>query len=57
MLFFFPAAILPFIHYLGAGFHFENIAKGIIDSRDIIYFISVIFIALYGAELIMQEKR
>ncbi len=57
MLFFFPATILPFIHYLGAGFHFENIAKGIIDSRDIIYFISVIFIALYGAELIMQEKR
>jgi ABC-2 type transport system permease protein len=57
MLFFFPATILPFIHYLGAGFHFENVAKGIIDSRDIIYFISVIFISLYGAELIMQEKR
>jgi ABC-2 type transport system permease protein len=57
MLFFFPAAMLPFIHYLGAGFHFENIAKGIIDSRDMIYFLSVIFIALYGAELIMQEKR
>jgi ABC-2 type transport system permease protein len=57
MLFFFPTAILPFIHYLGAGFHFENVAKGIIDSRDIIYFISVIFISLYGAELIMQEKR
>jgi ABC-2 type transport system permease protein len=57
MLFFFPATILPFIHYLGAGFHFENIAKGILDSRDIIYFMSVIFIALYGAELIMQEKR
>jgi ABC-2 type transport system permease protein len=57
MLFFFPAVMLPFINYLGAGFHFENIAKGIIDSRDIIYFISVIFIALYGAELLMQEKR
>jgi ABC-2 type transport system permease protein len=57
MLFFFPATILPFIHYLGAGFHFENIAKGILDSRDIIYFMSVIFIALYGAKLIMQEKR
>ncbi|HVN72749.1 MAG TPA: ABC transporter permease subunit [Desulfomonilia bacterium] len=57
MLFFFPAPLLPFIHYLGAGFHFENIAKGIIDSRDIIYFVSIAFIALYGANLLMQEKR
>ena len=44
-------------HYLGAGFHFENISKGIIDSRDVIYFLSVIFIALYGADVVMQEKR
>ena len=57
MLFFFPAGMLPLIHYLGAGFHFENIAKGIIDSRDIIYFVSIAFIALYGANLLMQEKR
>jgi ABC-2 type transport system permease protein len=57
MLFFFPSAMLPFIHYLGASFHFENIAKGIIDSRDIVYFLSIIFIALYGAGLVMQEKR
>lgn len=57
MLFFFPGAILPFIHYLGAGFHFENIAKGIVDTRDLIYFFSIIFIALYGANLVLQEKR
>ena len=57
MLFFFPAPMLPFIHYLGAGFHFENVAKGIIDTRDMIYFLSIIFIALYGANLTMQEKR
>jgi len=57
MLFFFPAALLPFIHYLGAGFHFENISKGIIDTRDIVYFLSVIFIALYATDLVMQEKR
>jgi gliding motility-associated transport system permease protein len=57
MLFFFPSLILPFIQYLGAGFHFENISKGIVDSRDLVYFLSIIFVALYGANLIMQEKR
>lgn len=57
MLFFFPPSILGVINYLGADFHFQNISKGIIDSRDILYFLSVIFIGLYGAHLAMQEKE
>ncbi len=56
MLFFFPASLLGVIGYLGADFHFSNIAKGIIDTRDILYFLSVIFIGLYAAHLAMQEK-
>ncbi|NNG02356.1 MAG: ABC transporter permease subunit [Desulfobacteraceae bacterium] len=57
MLFFFPSGVLGVINYIGADYHFNNIAKGIIDSRDILYFLSVIFIALYGAHLVMQEKE
>ncbi|HOS96250.1 MAG TPA: ABC transporter, partial [Deltaproteobacteria bacterium] len=57
MLFFFPAPLLPFLQYLGASSHFENIAKGIVDTRDLVYFLSVAFVALYGAHLVMQEKR
>jgi ABC-2 type transport system permease protein len=57
MLFFFPVQALPFVSYLGAGYHFENVARGIIDTRDVIYFLSVIFLALYGAHLTMQGKR
>ena len=56
MLFFFPAPLLGVIGYLGADLHFSNIAKGIIDTRDILYFLSVIFIGLYAAHLAMQEK-
>ena len=41
MLFFLPQSLLGVFSYLGADFHFQNIAKGIIDSRDILYFISV----------------
>ncbi len=57
MLFFFPRTLLPFLEYLGADFHFQNISKGIIDSRDLLYFLSVIFISLYGAHLAMQAKN
>ncbi len=57
MLFFFPQILLGVIGYLGADNHFQNISKGIVDSRDILYFLSVVFIALYGAKLAMQEKE
>jgi len=56
MLFFFPQATLAVLGYLGAGSHFQNIAKGIIDSRDIIYFLSVVFLGLYSTALVMEEK-
>jgi len=57
MLFFFPGPLLGVVGYLGADFHFQNIAKGIIDSRDIVYFSSVIFVGLYGTHLVMQAKN
>jgi ABC-2 type transport system permease protein len=57
MLFFFPGAIVSLCSYLSAGYHFENISKGIIDSRDLVYFLSVIFVFLYASNLVMQKKR
>jgi ABC-2 type transport system permease protein len=57
VLYFVPDVMVGFFQYLSANFHFQNIAKGVIDSSDIIYFLSISFIALYGANLIMQEKK
>jgi gliding motility-associated transport system permease protein len=57
MLLFFPRSLLGVIGYLGADYHFKNIAKGIVDSRDILYFFSVVFTGLYSTHLVMQEKN
>ena len=57
MLYFLPRSLLGVFAYLGADFHFQNIAKGIIDTRDILYFVSVCFVGLYGAYLALQQKR
>jgi len=57
MLFFLPQSLLGVLGYLGADFHFQNISKGIVDSRDVLYFLSVCFVGLYGTHLAMQEKR
>jgi ABC-2 type transport system permease protein len=57
MLFFFPRTIVGVVNQLGAGYHFQNISKGIVDSRDLLYFLSVIFIGLFATKLAMDEKK
>lgn len=57
MLLFLPRPLLGVLSYLGSDFHFQNIAKGIIDSRDVLYFLSVSFIGLYGAKLALQKNN
>ena len=57
MLFFLPNFLVGIFQYLSANYHFQNIAKGVIDLRDILYFVSVSFVVLYGTNLIMQGKK
>ncbi|MGD9364097.1 MAG: ABC transporter permease subunit [Desulfobacteraceae bacterium] len=57
MLFFFPHSTLGVFAYLSSAIHFENIAKGIVDTRDIVYFLSMMFMGLYATHLVMLEKK
>lgn len=57
MLFLIPEALVGGFAYFGAAAHFQNVAKGIVDSRDILYFLSVAFLGLYCANIAMQEKE
>ena len=57
ILFFLPESAVGVFQFLGADFHFQNISRGILDSRDIVYFLSVCFVALYGTYLVIQEKK
>jgi len=57
ILFFLPESALNVFQFLGADFHFQNISRGIIDSRDLLYFISICFIMLYSTNLAVQGKK
>ena len=57
MLFFLPSFLVGIFQFLSAQFHFQNIAKGVIDLRDILYFVSLSFVVLYGTNLVMQGKK
>ncbi len=37
----------PFLRYLSLTEHFNELVKGVIDTRDIVYFVSVIVLALF----------
>ena len=43
-----PATLKPIAEYLGLSSHFDNIGKGVLDTRDIIYYLSVIFVFIYA---------
>ena len=45
------------VQYLAGDFHFQNIAKGIFDTRDLVYFLSVAALALYGTALVLDRPR
>jgi ABC-2 type transport system permease protein len=42
-----PSAFVPVLNFIGLGNHFESIQRGVLDSRDIIYYISIIGFFLF----------
>ena len=42
-----PQFAVPVMNFLGLGSHFYNIAKGVVDTKDIIYYFSFIFLFLW----------
>ncbi len=46
VLFALPESLIPLFKFVGLGTHFESIGRGVIDSRDVLYYLSIIFIFL-----------
>lgn len=51
-----PKFAVPVMKFLGLGSHFYNIAKGVIDTKDIIYYLSFIFIFLWLNANIIKNR-
>lgn len=57
VLIYLPGSIATVIEYLGVDYHFSNIARGVIDSRDIIYYLSAIGFSLYMGTAVLEKRR
>ncbi|MFW6371169.1 MAG: ABC transporter permease subunit [Bacteroidota bacterium] len=53
----FSGSVGQIFDYLSANTHFESISRGVIDSKDIIYFLSIIFVALFATELVLAKRN
>lgn len=42
-----PDWLAPILSFIGLGNHFDNISRGVIDTKDIIYYLSFIFLFLW----------
>lgn len=45
------------LNYLSVSTHFDSISRGVIDSRDLIFFFSLIFLGLIFTEANLAKKR
>ncbi len=54
---FLPPVLVTFLQYFSAGYHFDTISKGILDSRSLIYFASLSLVFLIGAVRGVEARR
>ena len=45
------------LNYLSLSTHFESISRGVIDSKDLIYFFSIMALGLLGAEYSLTRRK
>ena len=42
---------------LGINDHYKSVSRGVVDSRDLLYFLSVDSLFLYASKLILQRRN
>ena len=57
LLIFVPSFMAAFIQYLSVDYHISNMSRGVIDSRNIIYFISVIGMFLFATVQVLASRK
>ena len=57
VLMYVPEAFASTLEFLAIDYHFSNIARGVIDSRNIIYFGSLLGLSLYLATVSLERRK
>ncbi len=52
-----PGFLVSAASFLGVSSHYENVARGLLDSRDVLYFVSVMILALLLNTYAIEVRR
>jgi ABC-2 type transport system permease protein len=45
------------VQQLGIAFHYQSISRGVVDSRDVVYFVSVATAFILSTHLVLQRRK
>ena len=54
---FLPASVAPIAEYLSFDYHFRDAARGVIDSRDVVFYASFAVLCLFLAFRSLESRR
>ncbi len=54
---FVPESLQPIVSFLSIDGHFDNISRGVIDTRDVLYYLSVITVCLLVATTSLESRK
>ncbi len=57
VLMYMPEGLVSTMEFLGVDYHYSNIARGVIDSRDIIYFVSLVGFSLLLSTSSLERRK
>ncbi|MBN1970478.1 MAG: ABC transporter permease [Candidatus Delongbacteria bacterium] len=57
LLIFLPSSLAGILEYISVDYHFENMLRGVIDTRNLLYYFSIIFLGIFGAVLSLERRK
>jgi len=57
ILMIFPPSIVSFFEYVTTDYHLNVISRGVIDSRVLLYYFSMIFLTLYITKVSLESRK
>ena len=52
-----PLSMAPVLQFLSVSYHFENISRGVLDTRDLLFYFSLTFLMLYLAHNTLESRK
>lgn len=53
----FGGGVNLFVRRLGSALHYESLSRGVVDTRDVLYFASVMALFLMATRLVLQSRQ